>query len=199
MALARSSFGQRGASAAAGAVRRPRSQGRARQDGAAPVAPDASPLALLFSAKDFDLEDFHTQPAAWICGGIIALLVMAVVLLFGFGFATLMRAHNVLAETISNFTLFAAAGLAVWGAVYGGALMAAEGKRRHLRFALLVLVFAVELLLLLLGEVTGKAKGVSWLLFGALIGGVALWAKLKYDGLVAHDADMGAGLDVNSV
>ena len=106
-----------------------------------------------------------------------------------------MRAHNILAETISSFALFAAAGLATWGAVYGGSLMAAEGKRRHLRFALLALVFTVELVLLLFGEATGKAKGVSWLLFGALIGGVALWAKLKYDGLVAREAEM----DISSV
>ncbi|HXS07320.1 MAG TPA: hypothetical protein VN723_11055 [Rhizomicrobium sp.] len=193
--MARSSFGKRGGPVAAGI--RP----RARAAAGAPVSvvdEAAQPMvATIFSAGDIGFSDFHEQRAAWICGGIIALMVMTVVLLFGFSFGSLMRGHDMAAALISGLMLFLTAGLAMAGAVYGGSLMADADKRHNLRFAILILVFAVELLLFLFGEAVGKPKGVSWLLFGALISGFALWARLKYDRMVATVAELTA--EVSSV
>ena len=85
--------------------------------------------------------------------------------------------------------------VAMAGAVYGGSMMAQAGKRHNLRFALLLLVFAVELILFLVGEAVGKPKGVTWLLAGAILAGLAVWAKLKQDRLFASVAEMTADLD----
>jgi hypothetical protein len=165
---------------------------------AAVAAPDGiavGSVSELVFGENFGLDDFQAQPAAWICGGIIALLSMTVVLTFGFSFGTLVRSHNTLAEAISGFVLFATAGLAMLAAVYGGSMMAEEGKRHDLRFAILLLVFAVELVLFLAGEALGKPKGVTWLLFGAIVVGLGLWARLRYDRLLSRVADMTADLD----
>ena len=204
MAYARSSFGKRGGPAMAAARPRTRSAtgsgpASAEASAEAPAAPLESFQSLsvksLLVGEDFGFQDFQAQRAAWICGGIIALLAMVVVLQFGFVFGTLIRRHNMIAETLSGFVLFATAGLAMLAAIYGGSMMAEAGKRHNLRFALLLLVFAVELGLFLVGEALGKPKGVSWLLFGAIIAGLGLWARLRYDRLLGHVADLTAGLD----
>jgi hypothetical protein len=197
MAFARSSFGKRGSPVAAGTRPRARVQAQAGETVSALDEAAAPMIAAIFSAGDIGFSDFHAQRAAWICGGIIALMVMAVVLLFGFSFGSLLRSHDMLAALISGLVLFLTAGLAMVGAVYGGSLMADADKRHNLRFAILILVLAVELLLFLFGEAIGKPKGVSWLLFGALISGFALWARLKYDRMVATVAELTA--DVSSV
>jgi len=191
MAVARSSFGKRGASTGA------RTYARAQAREAAPSG-QSEPAFDSFSVSsvkalllgDLGLADFRAQRAAWIMGAILGLMAMTVVLLFGFGFGSLMRARNVMAEVISGFVLFATAGLAMLAAVYGGSLLAEKGKRHDLRFAILLLVFGVELLLFLAGETLGKPKGVSWLLFGAIVAGLGLWTRLRYDRLLAHVAEL---------
>ena len=194
MAHARSAFGKRSGSVTAGTAAR----ARATASGAAASAELDSPsmVASLFSADEMGFADFHAQRAAWICGGIVALLVMTVVLFFGFGFGMLVRGHSIAAEAISGFVLLLTAGIAMAGAVYGGSLMAAEGSRHNLRFAILLLVFAVELLLFLVGEAMGKPKGVTWLLVGAVIAGVAIWARLKQDRLMASVAELTAASEI---
>jgi len=196
MAVARSSFGKRGGPVAGARERsRPRAQAQANSGEPVSVLDDAAEpmIASIFSAGDIGFSDFHAQRAAWICGGIIALMVMAAVLLFGFSFGSLLRSHDTLAALISGLVLFLTSGLAMAGAVYGGSLLADADKRHNLRGAILILVFAVELLLFLIGEAVGKPKGVSWLLFGAVIAGFALWARLKYDRMVATVAELTAG------
>jgi hypothetical protein len=191
MAVARSSFGKRGASAAARSYARARPQGSVPPGQSEPAFDSlslASVKALLLG--DLGFADFKAQRAAWIMGSILGLMAMTVVLLFGFGFGSLMRAHNMMAEVISGFVLFATAGLAMLAAVYGGSLLAEQGKRHDLRFAILLLVFAVELMLFLAGETLGKPKGVSWLLFGAVVAGLGLWMRLRYDRLLAHVAEL---------
>lgn len=175
-----------------GAKSRPRVRAEAGEPVSAVDEAAGPMIASIFSAGDIGFADFHDQRAAWICGGIIALMVMTVLLLFGFSFGSLMRSHNMLAGLISGLMLFLTAGLAMAGAVYGGSLMADADKRHNLRFAILMLVFAVELLLFLIGEAMGEPKGVSWLLFGAVISGFALWARLKYDRMVANVAELTA-------
>lgn len=192
MAYARSSFGKRGGPVTARARVRAAANGAAVPDGEA-VSGAGSAMAALFSAGDIGFADFHTQRAAWICGGIIALMIMTVVLLFGFSFGTLMRGHNIAAEAISGFMLLITAGLAMAGAVVGGSLLADEDKRHNLRFAILLLVFVAEVLLFLVGEAIGKPKGVTWLLVGAVMAGVALWARLKQDRLLATVAELAGG------
>jgi hypothetical protein len=203
MAFVRSSFGKRGGPVMAGARARMRTaeSGSASAATAAP-APDVAMESLqslsvksLLVGEDLGFKDFRTQRAAWICGGIIALLAMAVVLQFGFVFGTLIRRHNMIAETLSGFVMFATAGLAMLAAVYGGSMMAEAGKRHDLRFALLLLVFAAQLILFLVGETLGKPKGVTWLLFGAVIAGFGLWARLRYDRLLSNVADLTTDLD----
>lgn len=198
MVYARSSFGKRGGAAMGTARPRPRAAESA--SASATIAPpeDLSSLSVksLLIGEEFGFQDFRAQPAAWICGGIIALLAMAVVLQFGFAFGTLIRGHNMIAETLSSFVLFATAGLAMLAAIYGGSMMAQAGKRHDLRFALLLLVFAVELVLFLAGEAVGKPKGISWLLFGALVAGFGLWARLRYDRLLGSMTDLTDGLDI---
>ncbi|HEY2836825.1 MAG TPA: hypothetical protein VGI89_09665 [Rhizomicrobium sp.] len=203
MAYVRSSFGKRGGPVMAGARARMRTaeSGSASAATAAP-APDVAMESLqslsvksLLVGEDLGFKDFQTQRAAWICGGIVALLAMAVVLQFGFVFGTLIRRHNMIAETLSGFVLFATAGLAMLAAVYGGSMMAEAGRRHDLRFALLLLVFAAELILFLVGEAIGKPKGVTWLLFGALVAGFGLWARLRYDRLLSNVADLTTDLD----
>jgi hypothetical protein len=203
MAFVRSSFGKRGGPVMAGARARMRTaeSGSASAATAAP-APDVAMESLqslsvksLLVGEDLGFKDFQTQRAAWICGGIVALLAMAVVLQFGFVFGTLIRRHNMIAETLSGFVLFATAGLAMLAAVYGGSMMAEAGRRHDLRFALLLLVFAAELILFLVGEAIGKPKGVTWLLFGALVAGFGLWARLRYDRLLSNVADLTTDLD----
>lgn len=195
MAYARSSFGKRGGPVIARA--RPRARA-ATADGAsdAPSGSGSPPMLTgLFTADEVGFADFHDQPAAWICGGIIALMIMIVVLSFGFGFGTLVRAHNVMMEAISGLVMLVTAGLAMAGAVYGGSMMADEDKRHNLRFAILLLVFVAELLLFLVGEAMGKPKGVTWLLVGAVVAVVAIWARLKQDRLFASVAELTADLD----
>ena len=193
MAYARSSFGKRGG----GAIARPRPRPCTGDDAAAPAS-DGDGLAMvgtLFTADDVGFADFKTQPAAWICGGIIGLMIMTVVLLFGFSFGTLVRSHDMAMEAVSGLVMIVTAGVAMAGAVYGGSMMAEEGKRHNLRFALLLLVFAVELILFLVGETIGKPKGITWLLAGAILAGLAIWAKLKQDRLFATVAELTADLD----
>jgi len=196
MAYARSSFGKRGGPVTTTA--RPRAQAaRASEPEAAPDTGSNQPsiIGALFSSGDFGFADFHAQPAAWICGGIIALMTMTVVLTFGFGFGTLVRSHDVAMEAISGFVMVITASLAMAGAVFGGSLMAEAGKRHDLRFALLILVFAVELILFLVGLAIGWPKGVTWLLAGAILGGLMIWTKLKQDRLFASVAELTAGTD----
>ena len=152
-------------------------------------------LSGLFTADEIGFADFHAQPAAWICGGIIALMIMTVVLTFGFSFGSLLRSHDMLATLISGLVLFLTAGLAMAGAVYGGSMMADEDKRHNLRFAILLLVFVAELILFLVGEAIGKPKGVTWLLVGAIVAVVAIWARLKQDRLFASVAELTADIE----
>ena len=203
MAYLRSSFGKRGGPVMAGA----RARMRAAESGSASAATAASAsdvatdslqslsVKSMLVGEDLGFKDFQTQRAAWICGGIIALLIMAVVVEFGFSFGTLIRRHNMIAETLSGFVLFATAGLGMLAAVYGGSIMAEAGRRHDLRFALLLLVFAAELILFLVGEAIGKPQGVTWLLFGALVAGFGLWARLRYDRLLSHVADLTTDID----
>jgi hypothetical protein len=149
-------------------------------------------LTGLFTADEVGFADFYAQPAAWICGGVIALMIMTVLLSFGFSFGTLVRAHNIMMEAVSGLVMVVTAGLAMAGAVYGGSLMADEDKRHNLRFAILLLVFVAELLLFLVGEAVGKPKGVTWLLVGAIFAVVAIWARLKQDRLFATVAELTA-------
>ena len=195
MAYARSSFGKRGGPVPVG----PRARA-VTANGAPAEASDAmsgSPPMLtgLFTADEIGFADFHAQPAAWICGGIIALMIMTVVLSFGFSFGTLVRAHNIVMQAISGLVMVVTAGVAMAGAVYGGSLMADQDKRHNLRFAILLLVFVAELLLFLVGEAIGKPKGVTWLLVGAVFAGVAIWARLKQDRLFATVAELTADID----
>lgn len=195
MVAARSSFGKRG-----GPVRAHSRARAATANGAPAEASDAmsgSPpmLSGLFTADEIGFADFHAQPAAWICGGIIALMIMTVVLSFGFSFGTLVRAHNIMMEAISGFVMLVTAGLAMAGAVYGGSMMADQDKRHNLRFAILLLVFVAELILFLVGEAMGKPKGVTWLLVGAILAVVAIWARLKQDRLFASVAELTADID----
>src|SRR5262249_15726083 len=148
-----------------------------------------SMLGALFAADEIGFADFHAQRTAWICGGVIALMTMTVVLLFGFSFGTLMRTHDGALVPLSAFLLVVTAGLAMARAVYGGSMMAEQDKRHNLRFAILLLVFAVELLLFLVGSAIGAPKGVAWLLLGAVLGGLAIWARLKQDRLFASVAE----------
>ena len=201
MAYARSSFGKRGGAVTAGARPQRRNAPSLSESGAAVAIAD-SPLDGLQSVSvksllvgDFGLGDFQAQRAAWICGAIIALLAMAVVLQFGFAFGTLIRRHNMVAEALSGFVLFATSGLGMLAAVYGGSMLAEAGKRHDLRFALLLLVFAAELILFLVGEAIGTPKGVSWMLFGAVVAGFGLWARLRYDRLLGNVADLTPDLD----
>ena len=194
MAYGRSSFGKRGGPLSANAVR-PRARAAASASGA-PSALDASAaptISAIFSAGALGFEDFKTQRAAWICGGIIALLTLTVLLTFGFSFGALMRGPGLVTHMVSGTVLFLTAVLAMAGAVYGGSLMAPEGARHNLRFALLLLVFAVELLLFLYGEAAGKPRGVSWLLLGAVLAGMALWARLRHDRILANVAELTSG------
>jgi hypothetical protein len=149
-------------------------------------------MASILSAGDLGFSDFRANRAAWICGGIVALLVMTVMLSFGFTFGALMRGPGFVLHLISGAALFAAAALAMAGAVYGGSLMAPAEARHNLRFALLLLVFAVELLLFLYGEAAGKPRGVSWMLIGAVVAGMGLWARLRHDRLLASVAELTA-------
>ena len=59
----------------------------------------------------------------------------------------------------------------------------------------LLLIFAAELLLFLAGEALGRPKGVSWLLFGGILAGLGLWARLRYDRLLSNVADLTADRD----
>lgn len=145
---------------------------------------------LSISAADLLPGDLKTELPAWITGGIIALMILTVVLSFGFGFGALVRGHGPVAHAISGFALFLTAGMAMAGAVYGGSLMAPREARHNLRFAILLLIFAVEVLLFLFGEALGKPKGVSWMLLGALTGGALLWAQLRRERLLANVADL---------
>jgi hypothetical protein len=173
----------------AGAARpRPRAQGdeasSALDESAAPA------MASIFSAGDLGFSDFRANRAAWICGGIIALMVLTVMLSFGFAFGALMRGPAFVTHLISGTVLFVTAALAMAGAIYGGSLMAPPEARHNLRFALLLLVFAVELLLFLYGEAAGKPRGVSWMLIGAVVAGMGLWARLRHDRLLASVAEL---------
>ena len=195
MAMARSSFGKRGALAALRPAKRAQAKESAQASDAAFDGFTVSSVKALLLG-DLGLADFHAQRAAWIMGSILALMAMTVVLLFGFGFGSLLRAHNAMAETISGLVLFATAGLAMLAAVYGGSMLAEEGKRHDLRFAILLLVFAVELLLFLGGEALGEPKGVTWLLFGAVFAGLGLWARLRYDRLIARVAELNGETEI---
>ena len=197
MAFARSSFGKRGGPVTASARPGPRvtADGAATAESGAAFATASDGLAVssvkaLMFGENFGFDDFRAQPVAWICGAIVALMAMTVVLTFGFAFGSLMRGHNPFAEAISDFALFATAGLGMLAAVYGGSMMAEAGKRHDLRFAILLLVFAVELLLFLVGTAIGTPKGVSWLLFGAVVSGLGLWARLRYDRLLSNVAEL---------
>ena len=156
-------------------------------DAAAPA--DRAPV-LAISAADLLPGDLKTELPAWIAGGIVALMVLTVVLSFGFSFGALVRGHGPVAHVISGFALFLTAGLAMAGAVYGGAMMAPKDARHNLRFAILLLIFAVEVLLFLFGEAVGKPKGVSWMLLGAMVGGALLWAQLRRERLLANVAEL---------
>lgn len=193
MAQARSSFGKRDGARPQGW----RVQPRVRASGA-DIPAERAPMHAI-SAADLLPADLKTELPAWIAGGITALLILTAVLSFGFSFGALVRGHGMVEHAISGFALFLTAGLAMAGAVYGGALMARAEARHNLRFAILLLIFAAEVLLFLFGEAVGKPKGVSWMLLGAIAGGILLWAQLRRERLLAHVAELlGEDPDSNS-